>query len=191
MQQGQIEAGQWLAVFGCGGVGLSAVMIGAAHGAQVIAIDTQPAALQYAERFGARHLVRWESARQVGEAIRTITPGGVQVSLDALGDADVIAASIRCLRKQGLHMQVGLLGGSLKEKTVPVDRIVALELRLAGSHGMAVDGYHQILADMAAGAYRPADLVARRVGLSEAARLLPKIPASDLAGVTIIEPDRP
>ena len=50
---GRVSAGDWVAVYGCGGVGLSAVMIAAALGARVVAIDRSPASLERAREFGA------------------------------------------------------------------------------------------------------------------------------------------
>ena len=50
---GRVRAGDWLAVHGCGGVGLSAVMIGVALGARVVAVDVVPAALDRARELGA------------------------------------------------------------------------------------------------------------------------------------------
>ncbi|MFE2618539.1 alcohol dehydrogenase catalytic domain-containing protein, partial [Micromonospora chalcea] len=51
--QGRVAAGEWVAVHGCGGVGLSAVMIAAASGARVVAVDVSPGALELARRSGA------------------------------------------------------------------------------------------------------------------------------------------
>ncbi|WP_439948127.1 alcohol dehydrogenase catalytic domain-containing protein [Streptomyces sp. BBFR109] len=57
VQQGRVAAGEWVAVHGCGGVGLSAVMIAAAAGARVVAVDVSPKALELAERFGATRCI--------------------------------------------------------------------------------------------------------------------------------------
>lgn len=51
--QGRARAGEWVAVHGCGGVGLSAIMIARSLGCRVVAVDVAPAALELAERFGA------------------------------------------------------------------------------------------------------------------------------------------
>src|SRR6202167_1945856 len=59
---GRVRAGEWLAVHGCGGVGLSAVLIGVALGARVVAVDVVPAALERARELGAEVVVDGGSA---------------------------------------------------------------------------------------------------------------------------------
>src|SRR6476646_7999342 len=57
VQVGRVRAGEWVAVHGCGGVGLSAVQIAAAAGARVVAVDVSPGALELARELGAEHVV--------------------------------------------------------------------------------------------------------------------------------------
>src|ERR1039457_1578136 len=82
---GRLGAGDWLAVHGCGGVGLSAVMIASALGARVVAVDVASAALDRARDLGAEAAV--DAARDPDPAatLRDIKMGGAQVSIDALG----------------------------------------------------------------------------------------------------------
>jgi len=101
------RAGEWVAVHGCGGVGLSAVQIAAAAGARVIAVDVAPGALDLARELGAEHTL--DGATDVAAEIADLTGGGAQVSLDALGAAATCVNSINCLRPRGRHVQVGLL----------------------------------------------------------------------------------
>src|SRR3954469_22255475 len=75
LQVGRVRAGEWLAVHGCGGVGLSAVVVAAAAGARVIALDVSEAALDRARDAGA------ELAVPAGGDVRDLTGGGVHVSL--------------------------------------------------------------------------------------------------------------
>ena len=77
-------------VFGCGGVGLSAVMIAAAAGARVIAVDRQPAALELAGRHGAEH--RLPATDEVAAEIVELTGGGAEVTVDAIGAESVVQA---------------------------------------------------------------------------------------------------
>src|SRR3954468_17384531 len=106
--QAKVRAGEWVAVHGCGGVGLAAVMIAAAAGASVIAVDIDPRKLARARELGAVAGV----SSDVVESIRSLTGGGAQVSIDALGSAATAANSVRCLRRRGRHIQVGLLLGA-------------------------------------------------------------------------------
>jgi alcohol dehydrogenase len=108
---GRVRGGDWLAVHGCGGVGLSAVMIGAALGARVVAVDVSAAALDRAGELGAEIMVNAGDA-DVATVIGEVTGGGAHASLDALGSPAVAATSVRCLRRRGRHVQVGLLPGA-------------------------------------------------------------------------------
>ncbi|WP_327293467.1 zinc-dependent alcohol dehydrogenase family protein [Streptomyces sp. NBC_01198] len=188
--QGRVRAGEWVAVHGCGGVGLSAVMVAVACGARVVAVDTAPGALESARRFGAAACVDPRAAGgDTAGAVRAATGGGAHVSLDALGSAATLAASVAGLRSRGRHVQVGLLpaGGV----PVPMDRVVALELELLGSHGMAAHAYPELMRQLAAGTLRPDLLVGDVIGLDDAPHALAALSDGSPAGVTVIEPRRP
>ena len=101
-------------------------------------------------------------------AVRAATGGGAHLSLDALGSHDTCAASVRSLRTRGRHVQVGLLPPDLGHPAVPMARVIALELEVVGSHGMAAHDYPAMLGLVAAGRLRPDLLVTRRIGLDEA-----------------------
>jgi D-arabinose 1-dehydrogenase-like Zn-dependent alcohol dehydrogenase len=104
---GRIGPGDWLAIHGCGGVGLSPVMIGAALGGRVIAVDVSGAALERASAVGAEALVDASSTADVATVIRDLTGGGAHVSIDAFGSPEMAMASVRSLRRRGRHVQVG------------------------------------------------------------------------------------
>lgn len=187
VDQGRVRPGDWLAVHGCGGVGLSAVMIGAASGARVVAVDVAPAALELAKRFGAEATVD-TTAGDVPSSVREATGGGAHVSLDALGSAATLTASIESLRRRGRHVQVGLLPAAQGRPAVPMELVVALELELVGSHGMPAHAYDRMLGLVERGLLRPADLITRRIGLDEApAALTEPFPP----GTTVIIPQGP
>ena len=107
--QGRVSGGEWVAVHGCGGVGLSAVMIASALGAQVVAVDIRSEALDRARAVGAAVVLDSTSVDDVAGAVRDITGGGAHVSLDALGSLGTCFDSVACLRKRGKHIQVGLI----------------------------------------------------------------------------------
>ena len=157
-----MRPGDWLAVHGCGGVGLSAVMIGAALGARVLAVDVSAAALAAGPR------ARRGSGRGRGRP-RTwpprsakLTGGGAHVSIDALGSPAVAADSVRCLRRRGRHVQVGLLPGG--PVPLPMDLVIARELEIYGSHGMAARDYPAMMRLVADGTLRPGLLVGEVIG---------------------------
>jgi D-arabinose 1-dehydrogenase-like Zn-dependent alcohol dehydrogenase len=182
---GQVGAGDWLAVHGCGGVGLSAVLIGVALGARVVAVDVAPAALDRARELGAEVVVDAGAADLVA-VIAEATGGGPHVSIDALGSAAVAANSVRSLRRRGRHVQVGLLPeGSVP---LPMDLVIARELEIYGSHGMAARDYPAMMRLVADGTLRPGLLVGDVIALEDTGRALAAMDGlSATAGMTVVK----
>jgi alcohol dehydrogenase len=180
----EVRAGEWVAVHGCGGVGLAAVMIAAAAGAGVVAVDLDPVKLARARDLGAVHTVLEDPVA----AIRELTGGGAHVSLDALGSAVTCGNSIRCLRRRGRHVQVGLLLGDDRNVPVPMARVIAHELRLLGVHGMAVRHSNGLLRALAAGGLEPGRLVAKTIGLDATGDEVAAMGRFAQEGVTVVVP---
>lgn len=185
---GAVEAGQWVAVHGCGGVGLSAVMIAKAFGANVIAVDVTVDALAAAVRLGADETVNSTEIDDVASEITRRTGGGVHIGVDAVGHPASAAASVASLRRRGRHVQVGLLFGADAFPAFPMDRVIAQELAILGSHGMPAVDYPAMLDLLATGALQPERLVTRRVGLDDAGAALAGMDGFAGSGMTIIEP---
>jgi alcohol dehydrogenase len=175
--QGRVAAGETVAVFGCGGVGLSAVMIAVALGARVTAIDPSAAARERAAELGAEVL---RKGVQSGG-------GGVHLSIDAVGSAATADASVRALRRRGRHVQVGLMLGDDARAPLPWDLVVARELEILGSHGMAAAHYPAMLDLVAAGRLRPDLLVGDVIPLERAGAALMAMddPVARTAGITV------
>jgi len=182
---GRPQQGEWVAVHGCGGVGLSTVMIATALGAHVVAVDVSDAALARAGELGAEVLVV-SGDNAAGEVVDA-TGGGAHVSIDALGSAQTAVASVECLRPRGRHVQVGLLLGPHSTPPLPMDLVVARELEIYGSHGMAARDYPAMLALVESGTLRPDLLVGDVIGLEDAGAALAAMsrPATK-AGITVI-----
>ncbi|MAY95160.1 zinc-dependent alcohol dehydrogenase family protein [uncultured Nocardioides sp.] len=185
----RVQPQEWVTVIGAGGVGLSSVMIAKALGARVVAVDRNPGALEAASAVGADHVVLADG-RDVPATIAELTGGGSHVSVDAVGSEQTASDAVLGLRRRGRHVQVGLLPSISGHPRVPMERAIAWELDLLGSHGMAAVDYPGMLALVADGSLRPQDLVERTIGLEEAADLLPRFDTATLAGMTIIDPSR-
>ncbi len=164
---GRVGPGDWLAVYGCGGVGLSTVMIAVALGARVVAVDVSPVALRLATELGAEAVVDSSRVDPVA-AVRALSGGGAMVSMDALGSSATAVASVRSLRRRGRHLQVGLLLGDAASPPLPMDLVLAHELEIYGSHGMAAHEYPAMLALIEDGALQPERLVGSVISLDEA-----------------------
>ena len=187
VQQGRVEAGQWVAVHGCGGVGLSAVMIAAAAGANVVAVDIGEEKLEFARLLGARDVVNARTTKDVSGAVRELTGGGAHVSLDALGSPATCFNSVDCLRKRGRHVQVGLMLADQKHPAVPMDRVIANELEILGSHGMQAHRYPELLEMIRAGKLSPKKLIGKTITLEESLEELTAMDSFRGTGITVID----
>lgn len=185
--QARAVEGEWLAVHGCGGVGLSAVMIAAARGVQVLAIDIDDDKLAFARSMGATATLRADRVDDMASVVADLTSGGAHASIDAVGGARQMRASIDSLRPLGRHVQVGLLVGDEIEPAIPMARVLRYELEIRGSHGLQAHVYPQMLDEIRRGKLNPSKLIGRGVGLEEAVELLVNEEAFASPGVTVID----
>lgn len=175
---GRVRPGEWVAVLGCGGVGLSAVQVAVAVGARVVAIDPSEGARGRALAMGAEHVL------DSSDGVSDLTGGGAHLSLDCLGSPATCVASICALRRRGRHVQVGLLPPALGRPEVPMELVIARELSVLGSHGMSARDYPAMLSLIAAGRLRPQDLISRELTLEEAGDALVQLGRSP--GVEVV-----
>ncbi len=193
---GAVRPGEWLAVFGCGGVGLSVVMIAAALGARVIAVDTNPAALSLATRHGAQYTMLADgsadgrsgnggSGDDVAEQITQLTGGGAAVTMDAIGAESVVQTALASLKPRGRHVQLGLLPDRVR---LDLSFLAFRELSWLGSHGMAAHDYPAMLELVRSGAVRPDELVTGVIGLDDVGPALSAMSGAAPAGITVIHP---
>jgi alcohol dehydrogenase len=186
VDKGRIQPGEWLAVHGCGGVGLSAVMIGAALGARVVAVDINDKALALATELGAELTVDGNVDRP-SRAVVEATDDGAHVSIDAVGTRTTSNNSIRSLRKHGRHVQVGLMLGDQANPPIPMQRVIMHELEILGTRGMPATDYPRVLEMIGSGAVDPRRLVTSTVSLSEASSVLERMADFQGVGVSVID----
>ncbi|MFB6246984.1 MAG: zinc-dependent alcohol dehydrogenase family protein [Salinibacter sp.] len=186
VDQGDVAAGDEVAVHGCGGVGLSAILIASAAGARVVAVDISEAALSLAASLGAAHTIDATNTGDVVAAVRAATGGGAHLSLDALGHPDTCRHSIAGLRTQGRHVQVGLLGADAAP-AVPMSRVIAEELELRGTHGLPAHRYPALLSLVTEGPIDPSRLVRRTIPLRDAGTALTRMDRADTPGITVVD----
>ena len=187
VDQGRVSAGQWVAVHGCGGVGLSAIMIARALDARVVAVDIDDKKLEFARSIGAEALINANKVDSVAESIKDIASGGAHVSIDALGSIVTCSNSIDGLRKRGKHIQVGLMAGDDRRPALPMHRVIADELEILGSHGIQAHRYAELLAMIRAGDLRPDLLIGNTISLEEVLVELPGMDNFTGTGVTVID----
>ncbi|MBI1494178.1 zinc-dependent alcohol dehydrogenase family protein [Halocynthiibacter styelae] len=162
-----LAPGEWVAVFGTGGVGLSALLLAKAIGARVICVDIVPEKLSFAKSLGADHVVNSAEA-DAPAAIRDLTGGGAHLAIEALGIETTTRAAMQCLRKLGRMVQVGMPAGKHTEMTLPMDALYSGQLALFGTRGMPGWRYPSLLNMIDAGQVDLSPLVAREITLSQA-----------------------
>ena len=186
VDQGRLTAGEWVAIHGCGGVGLSAIMIASALGASVVAVDIAEDKLKLARSLGATLTINAMEQPRVSRQVRELTGGGAHLSIDALGSPQTCFNSIASLRKRGRHVQVGLLLGDERHPAVPMSRVIAHELEILGSHGMQPHRYLELFNMIAAGKLDPERLIGKRISLEQAPDELVGMSSFKGLGVTVI-----
>jgi alcohol dehydrogenase len=181
-----VRPGEWVAVHGCGGVGLSAIMIASAMGANVVAIDIGEDKLRFASGIGAAAVVNASNDADVVTAVKEITGGGAHVSIDALGHPATCFNSIACLGRRGRHVQVGLMLDGHAHPRIPMDKVIAYELQILGSHGMQAFRYEALWQMIQAGKLAPQRLVGRTISLEEAPAALVAMDRFEGTGISVI-----
>jgi alcohol dehydrogenase len=176
-----------VAVHACGGVGLSTIQIAKALGASVIAIDIGPDKLALAEKLGADHTINAREVEDIPNAIKNLTAGGAQISVDALGSIETCVNSIACLAKRGRHIQIGLMAGSHRTPSIPMGPVIANELEIIGSHGMQAHAYPGMLQLITSGKIEPQAMLGRTINLEQAANALMRMDGYPDPGVTVID----
>ena len=189
LRQGNVRTGQWVAVYGCGGAGISAVMLAVAAGAQVVAVDLSPDARALAGRLGAAATVDAAVVADTAAEIRTLTEGGAHISLDCVGSPATCAASIACLRKRGRHVQVGLMPPTQGMPRIPMDRVIGAELQIIGTHGLQAYEYPEMLRTIGLAHLDLGQLVGSVIGLDDVPDALVAMndPVPARAGLTVVD----
>jgi len=179
-----LAAGEWLAVHGAGGVGLSAVLLGAAMGARVVAVDLVAEKRALAVALGAVAVDPAEGDAAV--RVREVTGGGAHVSIEALGVAATTQASLACLRPLGRHVQIGMPAGEHARMTLPMDLVYARQLSLFATRGMPAWKFDALLGLVTSGQVDLAPLVTRRIALDGAGAELAAMDGPTPPGVAVI-----
>jgi alcohol dehydrogenase len=188
VDRARLRAGEVMAVHGCGGIGLSAVMIGAAVGAEVVAVDIVEEKLTLARELGATHTINAAKTPDVGAAVRELSGGGAHVSIEGLGITQTFHNSVRCLRKLGRHVQIGQ---PLDEHAAPVipllETVYSRQIEVMGSRGLPAIRFPAVFAMIAAGRLDPSRLIRRRIALEEAGSVFDLMDDYADVGVTLID----
>ncbi|MDG4647995.1 alcohol dehydrogenase catalytic domain-containing protein [Roseibacterium sp. SDUM158017] len=180
-----LRPGEWLGVWGGGGVGIAALMLGRAMGARVALADVVPEKLAQARALGAEAVI---DARldDPAAAMRAVTGGGAHVAIEALGFAETTANALLSLRKLGRMVQVGMPAGEHAAMRLPWDAVYSGQLSVHGTRGMPVHRYPALLDFLTATGLALSPMIARRVRLSDASAELAMFDGPAPPGVAVI-----
>ncbi|MGQ4557195.1 zinc-binding dehydrogenase [Halobellus sp. GM3] len=185
--QAEVSAGDRVAIHGCGGVGQSAIQIANALGANVVAVDITQDKLQRADELGAEATVNGGEIDDVPKAVKDITDGGVDISIDALGIEETCRNSVQSVRETGTHVQVGI-STQAEQGTIPLptDTIALNEIEFIGSKGMQATKYEEIFRMIESGKLDPELIISDRVDLSETSDVLFAMDNFETTGISVI-----
>jgi alcohol dehydrogenase len=186
VERGRLAGGEVLCVVGCGGIGLAAVALGRALGAEVVAIDRSVPALDLAERLGADHLVcvpPSADAAAIADRVRDLT-GGAHVAVDALGHESTATAALLSLNPLGRHVQIGLF--ATDTAALPIPQVIRDELELLGVHGLSASRLPQVLALLADGRLDLGAMVTAQLALDDVPTALPAMATFHTPGVSVV-----
>lgn len=193
VQQGRLQGGETVAVFGCGGLGLSCIMMAKSQGAKtIIAVDVSPLALEKAKTLGATHVVLSSKAKNgdpqtIASKVTQHTPfqEGADVTIDAAGFLATSEGAVYATRPGGRMVQVGLPFGLAK---IPMTLVAGREIEIVGSHGFDAKDLPDLLQLVAnnPAMMDPALLVERCVSLEEGCLALMEMDKQSPLGIVMI-----
>jgi len=187
VERARLQPGEWLAIHGVGGVGMSALLVARAIGAKVLAIDVNEDALEMARRLGATATLNASQCDDVATKVREITSGGADVSVDALGITTTFHNSINGLRKLGRHVQIGMpLGDHAMQKLPLLDLVYARQITIVGTRGMAAKGFGGLFDMISNGALDPSQLITSEVSLDMVGEVLNQMNTYSGYGIAIV-----
>lgn len=179
-----VKAGEWVAIHGTGGIGLAALLLSKMLGARVIVVDIVEDKLRHATNLGADAAVN-AAETDAAAAIRDITGGGADVSIEALGIEATTNASVECLATLGRHVHVGMPAGDGMMQ-INMRAIYAKQLSFFGTRGMPSWKYPTLLSMIERGQVDIRPMVAREVTLSGASAELRAMHGPTAPGTAVI-----
>ena len=130
----RVQVGDRVAIVGCGGVGLSALMAAVVAGAEsIVAVDAAARKLAVARSFGATDVVAWQgSAEATAEAVRAASGGGVDYAIEATGRPEAMETAFLSTRNRGAAVLIGIPRADAV-LSLPAVTIPRMERRVLGS----------------------------------------------------------
>jgi alcohol dehydrogenase, propanol-preferring len=160
----QVQPGDYVVVYGCGGVGLNVVQFANLAGGLVIAVDTSEEKLEWAGRLGAISALNPSRVPDIGRAVRKLTGGGADIAVEAIGNPATMRAAFTTLRSGGRLVVVGY---SEADVALAAGRIMYREMEIRGSLGCRPVDYPRVIELVRSGRVEIGSLVTARFPLAE------------------------
>ncbi len=180
--RGQVRGGEWVAIFGCGGVGINAVQSAAALGASVIAVDIDDRKLRLAKELGALETINPKEADAVKE-IQKITEGGVDVAFEIIGKPQVMEQAFNTVKPGG---RLVIVGYSAENWSLRVSRVMFREITVLGSLGCRLAEYPMIINMVRSGRLKLAPVISDKLRLEEINEAMKRLEEGKVVGRQII-----
>lgn len=164
--RGRVQLGDYVAVVGCGGVGLNVVQCATVAGGRVIAVDTNPERLEIARQLGAIETVNPDEVDRIDKHIRHLTDGGVDVAFEAIGNPQTMRSAFGLLRRGG---RLCIIGYSQDDLVVSAGKLMFHEMEVVGSLGCGGRDYPEIMELVAAGRLQVEPVVSGTIPLERIA----------------------
>jgi 2-desacetyl-2-hydroxyethyl bacteriochlorophyllide A dehydrogenase len=164
VRRADLRPGDKVAIFGCGGVGLSTMQFAAIAGAHVIAVDVDEKKLSLAKQIGAAEVVNAAAEKDVAKAIRKMTGGGVDRAIECIGKPATIQQGHLSLRVGGRLVIVGYCD---KPVEMVVAKVMFQEQEVIGSLGCRPGDFPRVIDLVRTGKFRLAPLITGKRPLAE------------------------
>lgn len=187
VNRAEVKAGNLVAVFGCGGVGLATIQMLNAVGGNVIAIDVFDEKLEKAKKFGAFFTINGKKEADVPKAIRKLTNGGVDIAIEVIGYPPTIQQAFESVKWGG---RVVVVGYSHENITINAGRLMFREIEMKGSLGCGLQDYPKVINMCKEGKIKVKELVTHKFKLEEIHKgfeLLEKGSADLIRGIVVME----
>jgi D-arabinose 1-dehydrogenase-like Zn-dependent alcohol dehydrogenase len=164
-ERGKVKLGDWVAIFGCGGVGINCIQWANLAGGLVIGIDVMDQKLELAKELGAVEVINVKKVEKVSKAIKGITGGmGADVAMECIGNPETITQAFESVRAGGT---VCVVGYSFKSPALNAARLMYKEIELNGSCAGIIPDYYKVIDLIKKGRFRIDKLITSRYRLDQ------------------------
>lgn len=162
----QVQPGDSVIVFGCGGVGINVVQMAAAVGGVVTAVDIVESKLDIARKLGAKHAINssQKDDKELIKEVRELTEGGADIAIEAIGNPKTIELASASLKPGGCHIQVGY---SHQAAPLNAGRLMFREIEIKGSLGCRPVDYPKLIEMVRMGKIQLKPVVTNKFKLEE------------------------